>query len=44
MDNVSPDPDAQRFDYQTIAINALTAIKQVIDTGLEEDADQLHNA
>lgn len=41
MDNVSTDPDVQRLDYQIIAVNALTVIKQVIDTGMEEDKDQL---
>lgn len=36
-DNVSLDPEVQRVDYQIMVADALTVLKQVIDTGLNDE-------
>ena len=40
-DNMTPDPDVQRVDYQIMAHNALTVMKRIIDEGLDDGQKRL---
>lgn len=40
-DNMTPDPDVQRLDYQIMAHNALTVLERIVDEGLDDDQTRL---
>lgn len=40
-DNMAPDPDVQRVDYQIMAHNALTVLERIVDEGLDDDQTRL---